>query len=110
MNNHVTETNPNGEVRQCDMRHIHESHEYQAEFGSYFDVYCPGNDGNKNEDDELELPRYVPLERVDTLVRCNRCGAVVEGDVAGQAIHDIWHDNEAQRIGRQFGVNLMGET
>jgi len=34
----------------------------------------------------------------------------VEGDVAGQAIHDIWHDNEAQRIGLQFGVNLMGET
>lgn len=62
------------------------------------------------DSDDEELPHYIPLERIDILVRCNRCGSVVEGDVVGQNIHDIWHDNEAQRIGRQFGVNLMGET
>ena len=44
---HVTKANPNGEVRQCDRRDLHKPHEYQAEFGSYFFVYCPGNDGTK---------------------------------------------------------------
>lgn len=42
---HVTRKNPSGSVQQCDRRDIHEPHEWQAEFGSYFDVYCPGNDG-----------------------------------------------------------------
>lgn len=45
--NHVTTRNPNGSVRQCDSRALHEPHEWQAEFGAYFDVYCPGNDGTK---------------------------------------------------------------
>lgn len=44
---HVTPSNPSGDVRQCDRRNLHEPHEYQAEFGSYFNVYCPGNDGTK---------------------------------------------------------------
>lgn len=44
---HITDKNPNGEVRQCDRRDIHKPHEYQADFGAYFDVYCPGNQGDK---------------------------------------------------------------
>jgi hypothetical protein len=44
---HVTDSNPNGEVRQCNRRDLHEPHEYQAEFGAYFDVYCPGNTGSQ---------------------------------------------------------------
>lgn len=44
---YVTESNPNGEVRQCDRRDLHEPHEWQAEFGAYFNVYCPGNKGEK---------------------------------------------------------------
>lgn len=44
---YVTANNPNGEVRQCDRRDLHEPHEWQAEFGGYFDVYCPGNQGEK---------------------------------------------------------------
>lgn len=44
---HVTDSNPNGEVRQCDRRDLHDSHEYQAEFGAYFNVYCPGNTGSQ---------------------------------------------------------------
>jgi hypothetical protein len=44
---HITETNPNGEVRQCDRRDLHEPHEYQAEFGAYFNVFCPGNVGSQ---------------------------------------------------------------
>jgi hypothetical protein len=44
---HITDTNPNGEVRQCDRRDLHEPHEYQAEFGAYFNVYCPGNVGSQ---------------------------------------------------------------
>ena len=43
----VTRTNPNGSERQCDRRDIHDPHEWQADFGSYFNVYCPGNDGTK---------------------------------------------------------------
>jgi hypothetical protein len=42
---HITKTNPTGEVRQCDARTIHEPHEWQAEFGAYFNAYCPGNTG-----------------------------------------------------------------
>lgn len=45
--NHITKTNPNGAVSQCDRRDLHEPHEYQAEFGAYFNIYCPGNDGTK---------------------------------------------------------------
>lgn len=44
---HQTPTNPTGEVRQCDRRDIHDAHEWQAEFGAYFNVYCPGNDGKR---------------------------------------------------------------
>jgi hypothetical protein len=44
---HVTDTNPDGEVRQCNRRDLHDSHEYQAEFGAYFNVYCPGNVGSQ---------------------------------------------------------------
>jgi hypothetical protein len=39
---HVTAKNPNGEVRQCERKYLHGPHEWQAEFGAYFDVYCPG--------------------------------------------------------------------
>lgn len=42
---HQTATNPTGRVLQCDRRDIHDAHEWQAEFGAYFNVYCPGNDG-----------------------------------------------------------------
>lgn len=44
---HITETNPDGEVRQCSRRDLHEPHEYQAEFGAYFNVFCPGNVGSQ---------------------------------------------------------------
>lgn len=40
-----TPNNPTGTVRQCDRRDIHEAHDYQAGFGDYFDVHCPGNRG-----------------------------------------------------------------
>lgn len=46
-NDHVTKTNPTGSVQQCDKRHIHAAHEWQNEFGGYFNVYCPGNDGTR---------------------------------------------------------------
>jgi hypothetical protein len=42
---YVTDTNPNGEVEQCSRRDLHEPHEWQNEFGGYFNVYCPGNTG-----------------------------------------------------------------
>ena len=42
---HKTSTNPNGSVRRCDRGAVHSPHEYQAEFGAYFNAYCPGNDG-----------------------------------------------------------------
>lgn len=45
-------------------------------------------------------PEYRPIERVDTLVECARCGAVVSGDVGGQSRHRIWHDNIDRRIER----------
>jgi hypothetical protein len=46
---HKTKTNPSGSVQQCDQRHIHAPHEWQNEFGGYFNVYCPGNDGKPKE-------------------------------------------------------------
>lgn len=42
---HITSHNPNGEVRQCDKRVVHGPHEWQADFGAYFDVYCSGIQG-----------------------------------------------------------------
>lgn len=44
---HVTRTNPSGAVQQCARRDLHDAHEYQAEFGDWFNVYCPGNDGTR---------------------------------------------------------------
>jgi hypothetical protein len=44
---HATDSNPNGQVRQCDRRDLHEPHEWQAEFGAYFNVFCPGNTGSR---------------------------------------------------------------
>jgi len=49
---HVTETNPSGSVEQCDKRERHAPHEYQAEFGAYFNVYCPGNPPRKKDLEE----------------------------------------------------------
>lgn len=46
------------------------------------------------------LPLYVPVERTDTLVRCQECGAVVEGDVVGQSQHNAWHRSLADQIER----------
>jgi hypothetical protein len=43
----ITGTNPTGEVRQCARRDLHEPHEYQEGFGAYFNIYCPGNQGDK---------------------------------------------------------------
>lgn len=39
---HKTRNNPNGSVRQCDRKEVHDPHEYQAQFGDYYDMYCPG--------------------------------------------------------------------
>ena len=51
-------------------------------------------------DDIGQLPPYVPVDRTDVLVRCNRCGAVVEGDVVGTKLHDIWHADLETQIER----------
>jgi hypothetical protein len=114
MTDHRTKTNPSGEVRQCRDYVIHRPHEYQGEFGAYFNVFCPGNDGKNKSEDEEETPlfgensgKYVPIDRKDTLVSCNRCGAVVQGDVYGQAVHNIWHDNEGMRARVNTGTNLI---
>jgi hypothetical protein len=36
-------------------------------------------------------PEYQPIGRVDALVRCGRCWAVIEGDAASQTAHRTWH-------------------
>jgi hypothetical protein len=41
---------------------------------------------------------YVPIDRPDALVRCPRCGAVIEGNVAGQAMHNVWHSGLDRQI------------
>jgi hypothetical protein len=47
-----------------------------------------------------QIPFYVPIVRTDTIVHCNRCGALVDGDVGGQAIHNVWYENLDHRIAR----------
>ncbi len=42
-----TPNNPTGSVQQCDRRDLHGPHDYQAEFGAYYDVHCPGNRGDR---------------------------------------------------------------
>lgn len=49
-------------------------------------------------DEPLDVARYVPVERTDTLARCNDCGSVVEGDTFGQVQHDNWHQRLDQQI------------
>lgn len=44
---YVTDSNPNGEVRQCSRRDPHEPHEYEAKMGDFFFVYCPGYQGSE---------------------------------------------------------------
>jgi len=44
---HKTKTNPHGRMRQCSGRDIHGGHEWQEEFGAYFNVYCEGNKGKR---------------------------------------------------------------
>jgi hypothetical protein len=39
---HKTATNPNGSTQQCHQRKVHKGHEWQAEFGAYFNVWCKG--------------------------------------------------------------------
>lgn len=51
----MTRNNPSGSVQQCSQRELHDAHEWQAEFGAYFDVYCPGN--HSAELDELRAER-----------------------------------------------------
>jgi hypothetical protein len=36
--------NLTGEERRCDRRDVHPRHDWQADFGAYHDVTCPGND------------------------------------------------------------------
>lgn len=41
---------------------------------------------------------FVPLDRAAHLAVCARCGAIIVGDVGGQAIHRVWHVNLERRI------------
>jgi hypothetical protein len=56
---------------------------------------------------DADLPPYSPVGRTDTLVRCNRCGSVVEGDVLGQNMHDIWHQRLDRPV-RDSRLNRIG--
>lgn len=37
------------------------------------------------------IPMFDQIQRVDTLVRCNVCGTVIDGDVVGTTQHILWH-------------------
>jgi hypothetical protein len=50
--------------------------------------------------DDDEFRTFVPIDRTDILVRCNRCGGVLEGDSAATTMHTIWHDDLNLRIER----------
>jgi hypothetical protein len=66
---HKTKTNPSGSVQQCDQRHIHGPHEWQNEFGGYFNVYCPGNDGKpKDGTVEWDIDANKPAADIDPTV------------------------------------------
>lgn len=49
------------------------------------------------------IPMFDQIQRVDTLVRCNVCGTVVDGDVVGTTQHLLWHSkqNFAQATGME---------
>jgi hypothetical protein len=53
-----------------------------------------------DEDDIQQIPPYGRVERLDVLVRCNRCGSIIEGDVFGQSLHEVWHRTVDERIRR----------
>jgi hypothetical protein len=39
---HRSELNPNGTVELCELRTVHPPHEWQVNFGDYYNAYCPG--------------------------------------------------------------------
>ena len=44
------------------------------------------------------VDEFAPLDRSANLAICARCGAIVVGDVAGQARHRVWHGVVARDI------------
>lgn len=58
---HVTKTNPTGFVSQCDRKEVHVGHEYQDQFGGYFNAYCLGIKSDAERAAELE-ERITRLE------------------------------------------------
>lgn len=71
----VSSKNPAGEIRQCDLQKDHEGHEYQPEFGAYFNVYCPGltlralaHSGKQILKEDVD--RMVEVARLDILNKC----------------------------------------
>ena len=55
---HITRNNPNGTVLQCDQAVVHDPHEHQANFGDYFDVYCPGIKVVPKAESQKEIEAY----------------------------------------------------
>ena len=45
------------------------------------------------------IPYFVPIDRADTLVRCQRCGAATEGDTVAQAQAHVRDDHAGRRGG-----------
>jgi uncharacterized Zn finger protein len=43
------------------------------------------------ESQALPFRDYVSIGSLDTLVRCNRCGSVVEGNIVARSKHDQFH-------------------
>lgn len=57
--------------------------------------------GYGKDDDGIEqIHPYVQILPSDirALVRCNRCGGIVEGTSVGTIQHNIWHNNLDIRI------------
>ena len=54
----MTVSNPSGSVQDCTRRDIHRGHEWQAEFGAYYNVWCRGNDGRGGPNEGAEGPTF----------------------------------------------------
>lgn len=44
---HFTDSNPNGEIRQCNRQEFHDPHEWSPGTSSVFNVYCLGYQGSE---------------------------------------------------------------
>ncbi len=100
---YITKSNPDGTVRQCRRTVLHGPHEWQDDFGAYFDVRCPGI-GAPDEIYAKGLSFVAEIEKAAlkademtaaTILRVKAAGVVdFLSHLTGKSVIEIYADSE----------------